>query len=1125
MPTTFDEDERTDKKPGVALDLKKQELASLYRPQSLQENQERGTANIDKNTGVQLWNFNSDDANKLRDDANSAEQKGDKNIVNRKNEDSSKKQEKGRSLFNGKSAAIALATGGTSLFMLISMAGNLFGSLMNNIAEILKNENTSSRTNTVYHKAVAAHQFTKGKCTGKLQIHCRFSNLSERRIEKLSRAGFTVFSSEKDMFGRAKVIGFFAPDGTAINNGRELHEWANASRDNARLMNLATKGKAAFWWNQKYNDVQQRWGIDKAKKLLGINREELDRSLNQNTNGAGDGDEDIETRARREAREAAEAERDKAVNDAKSRVGKAGMIAAVVAGSCSIYNMSHKLTAYAKNYHIEQMIKYANVFLNTADRIKDQGDVEPEVISYAGKILTDQDPRKKITVKDKNGKETEIDNPDYGKAATDSLAYETVTHGDTRKVSGSASKFRPGGYDESENTSWLGKLDQYTKAIEIGASGMNPSVNPLEKGKLISSLFGAVMDNGLSPEAVLKSFTADNVTNVRDGRQTIRYACIAGEDAAVQAFVVMCGLAFGALFTGVGTAPGAGTLASCGVALGCEVGSYVFDVCGKAMNLAIDMIVKASDELGLTDKLLEYVQSTALGSFTKYTDAGSAIGVGNAFLAESTSMAYGLRPAKNASEVQRFVASTNSDISMEESLAYEDAHSTPFDITNRYSFLSTAVRQANLSFSKDTPLYSTLLSAINLIPRTLSYTDTTYANYSQPLQSATERYTCDDPDLVAIGITNADKFCSTVGITPEAELVAARQQALDTGSDGNDDFIAKNLDYMTTEQVNNEDGGGTYDDSFCEVPSPDSFIPGINLKDKIKSMATDLFSDDSEDETEKAKANCAEHRKKSKEPSVDETGKTIPGSQYDMYVKYCTEQRKDPWGTFSNAIQEAVSNRDIDWWTGEQCLKDTPMMQNFRTYHNICAQLATMDDTKGCWTDEPMDGGVQSAANVTNSECASNGDTTAIYTCALKYDNYGYKLGGGHGDIPNAQAWIAEFKTGAIPEWTPILDCSGLVRVAFVEAMGIEDQAYVAPGGYDSSKYWEKIPLDQARQGDIVTSSGHVAIIEANDPAGKTFKIFHASTSSGDKENNIKHGTQSYGESYAAYRARKVTSV
>ena len=81
--------------------------------------------------------------------------------------------------------------------------------------------------------------------------------------------------------------------------------------------------------------------------------------------------------------------------------------------------------------------------------------------------------------------------------------------------------------------------------------------------------------------------------------------------------------------------------------------------------------------------------------------------------------------------------------------------------------------------------------------------------------------------------------------------------------------------------------------------------------------------------------------------------------------------------------------------------------------------------------------------------------------------------------------------------------------------------AYVAPDGYNGSKYWDKISLTDAKQGDIITSDGHVAIVESNDTTGQTFKIFHASTSSGPIESNILHGTQSYSGTIAAYRAKK----
>jgi hypothetical protein len=93
--------------------------------------------------------------------------------------------------------------------------------------------------------------------------------------------------------------------------------------------------------------------------------------------------------------------------------------------------------------------------------------------------------------------------------------------------------------------------------------------------------------------------------------------------------------------------------------------------------------------------------------------------------------------------------------------------------------------------------------------------------------------------------------------------------------------------------------------------------------------------------------------------------------------------------------------------------------------------------------------------------------------------------------------------------------------MAFVEAMGIEDQAYVAPDGYDSSKYWQKISFEEAKQGDIITQDGHVAIVESNDPTAHIFKIFDAETEDGAKESNIQHSQASYSSVLGAYRAKK----
>ena len=516
-------------------------------------------------------------------------------------------------------------------------------------------------------------------------------------------------------------------------------------------------------------------------------------------------------------------------------------------------------------------------------------------------------------------------------------------------------------------------------------------------------------------------------------------------------------------------------------AIGCVVASVTIvggAIC-IAVNKGIELAVQEAAERLVKEfapLIIENLAKMNLGSDTKGVDAGNAMAAGAGLLLGTTATGYGLQPAQSAEQVSEYTAFTDQINNEYVEVARYEARDHPFDMTDEYSFLGSIVKKMNPQDIEGAPVLTGIANMFKAFSATTkSLAPNADALYSQPsLLSDARLKECDDKDLKSIGAIG-DKFCNIVAIMQPSEL----QVVLDQSKDKNKS-IDELIDWMHESQDKNEQEGGTLDDTTgCD--------------------------DD-----------CKE---KSRQPSIDDNGAPIPDSQYDKFLKNCTDERLGEtgayWGTTDMAVEEG-SDRDQAWATGEECLHDSKMLRNFRAYTNYCLQNGTNDGTSNCYTDD-----VQSLANTSTETCSPNGDTKAIYTCALKYDNYRYKWGGGHGDVPNATEWIKEFKAGKIPEWTPILDCSGLVRMAFVEAMGIEDQAYTAPDGYKSSKYWQPIALKDAQQGDIVTSDGHVAIVESNDPSKGEFKIFDAETESGPKENNIQHNTQTYRESFGAYRAKK----
>ncbi|MCA9334640.1 hypothetical protein KC953_00680, partial [Candidatus Saccharibacteria bacterium] len=299
--------------------------------------------------------------------------------------------------------------------------------------------------------------------------------MSKRQIDKMKRAGFKLDTSDsgsKTLTGRYRIQSGTFPDGSRFNNAREFHALANSSPERAKSVRYATLGRTSFYLNNKFDKVLAKFKTDKSKKLTGKSKKDNDSDVNRKTNGVEDSNNKSEKKIREEA--VSKAKEDITANSSKKAIadttrrlgGKGGLLALPVVLGCGAYNLSHLTTAYAKKYHIEQMVKYAMIFLNTADRIKAQGDISPEAVSYVGDLLTQADPREFITNPD--GKE--IKNPGYGMTATDAQAYKIAAHGDQTNLTSEAKKFKAAGYSSGENTGWLEDLSNFTKTVEIAMS-------------------------------------------------------------------------------------------------------------------------------------------------------------------------------------------------------------------------------------------------------------------------------------------------------------------------------------------------------------------------------------------------------------------------------------------------------------------------------------------------------------------------------------------------------------------------------------------------------------------------------------------------------------------------------
>ena len=970
---------------------------------------------------------------------------------------------------------------GLILFAIVGVSGGtdtLAASLLINIKEIFHSDRADgSRANQVFARATIAKKIDyKGAGCGVVAIKCRMGTMSDAQRQSYERVGFKIEGQVIGKDGKLTGKDYATPDKT---NAANTPEETAGNRYILRQITfpdgkVVTSGDGFFKYTQA--NVKMRVASVKAfnpRSAFFLNNKFNDIlgktfGFSKGKTLTGKTKEEIDKSFNEKTGGATQEELKSGTKSTKTEEAAKTTSAKIKSGLSNGGTIA--LTAACQAYNLS---RYGIAAVKIARMY--------ELVSFALPWLQAADQIKdqgKISPEIVDNLSSRLVSYQHNKTLTNDVTYD-------------GKKYSAGSANPKYN---LTATD--SQGYQIAAHKDKSKLKEFAKKWLLGG------DSTSTVSKVDKALTSVNTlgdtVDAQKGEKGIRFICKVlnsptGQVAGIGAVALNC---LSTLIGNVATGPE-----------GCLIaGAWV--AAGVAVTLAVNQL---GEEIIQT--AVEEARNLNLGSDLNGVDAGDAMAAGVGLMLGATSTASGLRPSTSVQESQEYITYTD-DINNEYIAAEQyDARDTPFDMYNQYSFLGSIVSKLQPMNDSRTPIFSSLAGVTSIFSAALTTgSDTASALYSQPSFSQTERYDCADSDLTEINIIG-DKFCNIATIMPTTDL----QGALDQIS-GKTQTIDNVIDYMTHDQPASEKDGGTLDDSFGG--------------DGDSTGATKFLD-----------LTRANEEPKSKGRSVDDNGKPIAGTQYALYLKYCTDARVtdesqttwdgEPgagtyWGTSKTEI-EKDSNRDQDWYSGKQCTDPikSKMMQMFRQYTNYCLQNATMDETNNCWDDT-----TQSLANTTNTACASNGDTKSIYTCALKYDNYRYKWGGGHGDVPNATEWIASFKAGKIPEWTPILDCSGLVRMAFVEAMGIEDQAYTAPGGYDSSKNWQKLSkLEDAQQGDIVTSSGHVAIVESNDVAGKKFNIFDAETEGGAKENNIRHSTQSYasgglgngtsGGTIAAYRAKK----
>jgi hypothetical protein len=429
----------------------------------------------------------------------------------------------------------------------------------------------------------------------------------------------------------------------------------------------------------------------------------------------------------------------------------------------------------------------------------------------------------------------------------------------------------------------------------------------------------------------------------------------------------------------------------------------------------------------LAQPAMKFLSQVDLSSALRGEGAGDAIAAGIGLLLSNQSLGSGLRPAGGSDKlnlIKKFISSTNDSY-----YAYvtqpeiDDAKAHPFDVTNQYSFTGRLASMINPNLFGDGTIFS---KAANLT----SVVGSSFATLSNPSANALFSQPSNMTYTDALG---GDAAANRIGKCQDPDM-----QEIDAACDWSGRIVGYTSDNVINGANQIANGGGGSNDIIA------------------KSL---------------------DYLKQNKDINPD-TGDIIPKSDFDNWVNYCTDKRKDPVGTTT----QPIADDDGNWFDGERCLGKDPadqeMLDSFATWHNWCyVQYATAERKDNCISDKPEAG---NAANTSAAKGSIAEVATQMGAWGAQYQAC-YVYGGGHGkDTAWIQQAIANHFTGAYA-----VDCSAFVRAVILQATG-NDIGDVTTQTLCSSQDFDHIPRAQAQPGDLaINCSEHVEVITANN--GGTF--------------------------------------
>lgn len=377
------------------------------------------------------------------------------------------------------------------------------GLLIVNLKEVMVNKFNTQLTSMDIRTTKMLKSKTLGGvgiCSSIVSIRCKYSSMSDYRIDKFKKAGIVVEFDPADpkLLNKRKVTGL-----TFEGKTTSASDFETALNTNTKFRTAVNKGYNplfAGFADKIGNKVLFKFGGKKAVVLAGETEAEKLKNVQTETKApssiksleapkAADFPDDPDgfRKATQEfddfklkpefgdlskmGKELADSTAEFAETGTKAATKAAAKgatsilkITGVADNLCTLYGTARAVGFAAKVVRAAQLATFALLFLKMADQIKAGGNPNPDDVSYLGKVLTTEVPSSiynsdSTTIKNTDGTDTKVK-----KAATDSFGYKYAATGEVGIMPDSASQFLAG-------AGFTGTLIGVTSFINKGLGG------------------------------------------------------------------------------------------------------------------------------------------------------------------------------------------------------------------------------------------------------------------------------------------------------------------------------------------------------------------------------------------------------------------------------------------------------------------------------------------------------------------------------------------------------------------------------------------------------------------------------------------------------------------------------